>query len=149
MELIIGKIEKILDYYAKKTTGNYFGFELMPPASYVTFNELNRFRWESKKLTRFKNRYEGNVIIDLTAWNDGNFTCHEFEAFMYYLKDNPGYVCTFASEKNLDPLLLKRLEGLFGEINQISFLTPQNNAKKRNIGFTIDNKEENDVREQI
>ena len=149
IEFLMGNFEKVREHYERKTSGKHFEFELTPPAgTNGTFNEINRFRWESKQLTRFKNQYEGHVLIDLTAWNDNNCLCDEFDAFMYYLKDNPGYLCTFTSEKQAGHELIKNLDEIFGEIKQISFITDKPATQKRTIGFTADeNKEEPNVRE--
>lgn len=88
MVVIQGTYEKIIRYYESSTNGNYFEFTFPYVGHNEIFRELDRFLWESKHILRFQNAYAGNVLIELSGWNNRseNDFNEYFEAFMYFLR---------------------------------------------------------------
>lgn len=88
MNVIQGKYETIINYFEEMKPGEYFEFTFSYVSREERFRELDRFLWESKHLLRFRNEYSGDVIIDMTQWNNRNeYDYNEyFDAFMFFLK---------------------------------------------------------------
>ena len=88
MVVIQGDYENAIRYCDKITDGAFFEFDFSYVDLNERFRELDRFIWESKHTLRFQNEYRGNVIVELSGWNDkSEYEFNEyFDAFMYYLK---------------------------------------------------------------
>lgn len=132
IELIQGQYEKTKEYYERNVSQNYFEFDFAYVPSNNVFRELDRFIWESKhQMTRFLNHYSGPVLIDLTAWNNNELNCY-FDAFMYFLKDNECYQCSFITQEACSQALEDKLRSFF-EIKITSIELKR--SEKRVIGF--------------
>ena len=129
------------DYEVVKKTldgGSYFEFELQ----YENCdNELNRFLWESRKeKAKYKNRYLGDIVIDLSKWNN-RIDKPFFEAFQYFLLDMDNNL-TFILDDKPSKLLLQTLEKRFSlMIKELSLTKHSNECKK--IGFYCEEEKEN------
>jgi len=144
IKVIQGKYEKAKKHYREYMLNDFFEFHLVYASTYEKFRELDRFIWESKHdKTRFKNSYKGPVLIDITEWNS-NVLNEYFDAFMYYLKDNPYLECTFIVQDICSENLKKKLEYFF-EISIDELETRNENTTKR-IGFYISEEAKDCVR---
>lgn len=85
MILIQGDFPKAKKY-ANELMGNYFDFHFPYVEEQLTFREINRFNDESRRLTRFKNKYTGKAVINLTEWADKPLNSY-FRAFSYFIMD--------------------------------------------------------------
>ena len=142
MEIIQGKYEKAKRYYESFHT-DYFEFEFVYVPQDSHLREIDRFRWESRyEKTRFKNVYKGDVLIDLTEWNDAPDSSH-FDAFMYFLKDKEEYNCTFLVRNTATKSLKKKLEEFF-DLSLVDFSESQP-CEMRTIGFVGGEKEDANV----
>ncbi len=134
MKLIQGSYGKTIEYCAKMFDGKFFEFELPYVSTDNHFCEIDRFLYESRHTLRFKNHYEGNVVIDLSDWNDRDKVNNYFESFMYFLKDNADiYNCVFIVDKKCSSKIIKMLKELF-EIEITELDVPATETKTR-IGF--------------
>ena len=88
MVVMQGNYEEAIRYCESKTNGEYFEFVFPYVEQEERFRELDRFLWESRHCLRFQNEYDGNVLIELSGWNDkSKFDFNEyFDAFMYFLR---------------------------------------------------------------
>lgn len=132
-DIILGSYENAKRMYEQKNGKNYFEFEFSFVDQSQNFREINRFLWESKhEMTRFKNRYSGPVLIDLSQWNDEQPNIY-FDAFMYFLKDSEDIEVTFAVDNDLSHQLKKRIEKLF----ELEIITLDREVEKEEarIGF--------------
>ncbi len=144
IKLIQGKYEIAKQYYKEDMNQDFFEFHFVYTSANEVFRELNRFVWESRHYkTRFKNRYEGPALIDITEWNQGKLNDY-FDAFLYFIKDSPHLECTFIVQEICSQELLKKLESFF-EIN-IEKLEVRNDKSKRQIGFCLKEEEKENVR---
>ena len=142
--LIQGKYEKVKTFYEKNMAKKYFEFQLAYVSQNEVFREIDRFLWESRhQMTRFKNNYQGPVLIDLSCWNENELNIY-FEAFMFFLKDNGFYECTFMIQEECCKELLEKLKEFF-EIS-VTSLNIEKKAKKMTIGFVVTEKEIENVR---
>ena len=139
MTIITGTYERVKKEYEAKTGEPYFEFYFpFVKESERHFSEIDRFLWESRKLTRFKNRYEGEVLVDVSEWNEpGKGNNRFFNAFMYFLKDfsiQHNRVTLMADQPCCDALLL-RLQRFF-TIEEIC-LEPHKAQQPTKIGFIM------------
>jgi len=137
--ILQGPYAASLDYIS--ATGEpFFKFCLAYTEPHMTFEEIDRFLWESRhEMTRFKNRYEGHVLVDLSAYNDR--LAHElsdyFNAFLYFLRGNPEYIVTFTTEEKCSDSLREALERHF-TLEIITLEGAENKKSPRIAGFTAD-----------
>lgn len=144
VKLIQGNYEKAKKHYEKSGKCDYFEFHLAYTPTNETFREIDRFLWESRhQKTRYRNRYEGPVLIDLSSWN-GKETNTYFDAFMYFLKDNSSFECTFIVQKQCSAQMEQKLESFF-KIKK-TVLEQNSIPSKRTIGFDTEGKEDEYVR---
>lgn len=135
INLILGKYELAISYYRQQMHEDCFEFHFTYVPRDERFRELDRFIWESRHTkTRFKNKYAGPVLIDITEWNF-EIPNDYFTAFMFYLKDNPDLECTFLAENEISSILLQKLSAFF-EVNVIKLETRE--TVHTNIGFYIE-----------
>lgn len=89
MVVIQGNYENAIRYCDFITGGEYFEFVFPYVEQEERFRELDRFLWESKHCFRFQNEYSGNVLVELSGWNDkSKYDFNEyFDAFMYFLRN--------------------------------------------------------------
>ena len=143
VEIIQGKYERAKKHYEASKHKDYFEFEFPYVDLQSSFREIDRFLWESRhEKTRFKNRYAGDVLIDITDWNNRQLSLY-FDAFMYFLKDNEDYKCTFMVRDCCSAALKERLEEFF----ELSFVDLLGGVKTeiRTIGFVSGEKEATNV----
>lgn len=86
MKIIQGEYRKSKEYILKELNDDYFEFNLPYVDENSVFKEINRFNDESKKCTRFKNKFSGNVVVNLSEWVNNPINEY-FNAFMYFLVD--------------------------------------------------------------
>jgi len=86
MILIQGDYSKSKKYADDLMQSEYFEFHFPYVEEQVTFREINRFNDESRRLTRFKNKYTGKVVINITEWADKPLNSY-FRAFSYFIMD--------------------------------------------------------------
>ena len=103
--------------------------------------KLARFIWDSRhRETRFKNSFEGNLVLDITAWC-GQCPNEYLDAFLYYLKDREDKIhCVMICESDIEPQILSAVERLWTvDVIDLS-ADPDVGAgrKKRSIGFSMD-----------
>lgn len=153
MKILSGDRKKSFDYCDRVFNKDYFTFSFMYVEKGERFSEIDRFLDESIKKTRFSNEYKGNVVIDLSEWNESDDFNRFFNAFMYFIKDKTEvyktYACIFVSDTPCSENLLAAMNKFFS-IREIS-MSGEQRSKKRKIGFDItESKEEKcDVRIQI
>lgn len=141
VKLIQGKYEAAKKSYLDGMSKDFFEFHFNYVSTNEIFRELDRFMWESRHdKTRFKNRYEGPVLIDLTEWNQ-NEQNEYFDAFMYYLKDNAYLEYTFIVQDECEKEFLDRLVFFFEiSIEELEFRKER--TKQRRIGFCFEEEKE-------
>lgn len=143
--LIQGEYEKAKDYYKSTMLNDYFEFHFVYTSTNEVFRELDRFIWESKhQKARFKNRYAGPVLIDLTEWNSSEPNEY-FDAFLYYLKDHVYLECTFIVQNLCDECFLEKIRSFF-EIYVVELEIQKGKDQKRRIGFYIEERNDDNVR---
>lgn len=153
MKILSGNLEKAYSYCDKVFNEDYFTFLFMYTERGERFSEIDRFLDESGRKSRFSNEYIGNVVVDLSEWNESDDFNRFFNAFMYFIKDKTEVyktlTCIFISDTPCTEKLIDAVNKFF-PIREISMSNEQK-AKKQKIGFDIsDNKEEKcDVRIQI
>ena len=141
MKIITGSYEKVKKEIEKLIGNDYFEFFFPYVEDSVDrFREIDRFLYESRKHTRFKNRYVGNIVIDITDWN--NRECNKyFDAFMYFVKDNTDLNrFIFTVDKPSSRELIERLS-VFFTINEKSLETMKPKQKIK-IGFALPEEKE-------
>ncbi len=145
MELIQGEYIKIKQYLHK--TKQCFPFEFALPFvdERQTFQEINRFLDESKKMAHFKNQYTGGAIIDVTEWCENPINTY-FAAFLYFLFDrelaSKQNKHIFISEKMCSKELTNAIASIFDPVNAIDLGVKRGN--KAPIGFTAYIEQEDD-----
>ena len=141
MKLIQGEYIKNKRYVNRLLNDTYFEFNFSYTEENVAFKEINRFNDESKQLTRFKNRYTGDVVIDITEWVDKPGNTY-FTAFMYFILERMlDYSCSkiiFTSEKECSKEFIAELEDYFMDIEIIDLGVKKKEACQQNIGFAVD-----------
>ncbi len=139
VKLVQGTYRKAKEYIHTALKGSYFEFYFPYVDENAIFREINRFNDESKKLTRFKNKYTGDVVVNLTDWVDKPINEY-FSAFMYYLVDRTlefkNSKLIFTSEKICPREFLTTIENYFdSKIQLIDLGVKTNDIKKHSIGF--------------
>lgn len=143
MYLVQGKYSEAIAKCQKILDGDYFEFEFLYTDESERFREIDRFLYESRHTLRFENEYRGNVVIDISGWNEK--TNLYFDAFMYFLKDNADkYCCVLISNKKCSSKTIEKLNDLF-EIDDIQLNLPDEKKKVR-MGFVDDEGSEVNVR---
>jgi len=143
MRLIHGDYEKCIEYCREMAGEEFFEFDFPFVSSDEKFRELDRFLWESRhQHTRFQNRYEGRVVIDITAWNK-RYPNEYFEAFLYFLKGNEDiYSCVMISAEPYSHEVLEKLGKLF-KIKEVQLDgASRSKNKKPKMGFAPSKEEE-------
>lgn len=136
MLLVQGTYQKIHHYCNDIFKTNYYEFCFSYVENNERFREIDRFIWESKHFhTRFKNRYTGQVVVDLTAWSNKEPNEY-YEAFLYFLKDYEPHceLCFITSEQYQEPTyaMLKKMFNV-----KTVDLGIENVKVERTIGFSI------------
>lgn len=135
MYLVQGKYSETIKKCQKILDGDYFEFEFLYMDESLRFREIDRFLYESRHTLRFENEYRGNVVIDISDWNE-KINLY-FDAFMYFLKDNADkYCCVLISNKKCSDKTIEKLNDLF-TIEEICLSLPEE-KKTVKIGF-VDN----------
>ena len=146
MKLIQGEYRKSKEYILIELKNDYFEFNLPYVDENSDFKEINRFNDESKKCTRFKNKYSGNVVVNLSEW--ANKPLNEyFIAFMCFLVDRTlelkNSKLIFICEQICSQELICTIEDYFDEKIQLIDLGVKTKDRRRaTIGFVdeINNK---------
>lgn len=140
MYLVQGSYENAISYCRGITRNAGFEFCFTYVSENEVFKEINRFIWESKHMhTRFKNKYKGSVVVDISQWCDKEPNLY-FDAFMYYLKDNStDYKIDFIADKECPKSLVEYLQTFF-ELDVID-LGIKKVKEKTKIGFRIGTEE--------
>ena len=142
MELISGSYEKVKHECEKMIGKEYFEFFFPYVEDNVDrFREIDRFLYESRKQTRFKNSYVGNVVIDISDWNNRSSFNKYFDAFMYFIKDNMNLNrFIFTADKPCNRELFERLQKYF-KIEEMC-LEAVKPKQKIKIGFALPEEKE-------
>ncbi|MBQ8000285.1 MAG: hypothetical protein IJ298_03600 [Ruminococcus sp.] len=143
MILIQGSYPKAKKHANKLMNSSYFEFYFPFVDESVTFREINRFNDESRRLTRFKNKYTGNVAINITEWADKPLNRY-FIAFAYYILDRTLELCDskvmLICECTCSQAFLNELEEHFGDkIELVDLGTKDRESDRRRIGFVTCN----------
>lgn len=144
MYLLQGDYKKVKGFCNDLFTNGYFEFEFSYVSENERFREIDRYLWESRhECTRFKNRYEGDIVIGLNEWNKNDPNKY-FDAFMYFIKDCQKFThsCILFVEDYVSESLLTSLKKHFDIITKEMGLDVKENKSKRKIGFYIENNEE-------
>ena len=143
MKIITGSYEKVKQECSKYVDNTCFEFYF----SYVSdsverFREIDRFLYESRKRTRFKNKYIGDIVIDVSDWNNEEKLNNYFDLFMYFVKDNMEHNrFILTADKQCSKALLLRLKRFF-KLEEVC-LEPAKLDSKIKMGFALpDDKEE-------
>ena len=131
INLLCGDDKNVMAKCERIFPDGFFSFSVSTDSH---FSEIDRFLDESMANTRFRNYYTGNVVLDLSEWNKNCEFGEQFNAFMYFIKDNTDkYNCVFIIDSF--------------EIEQIS-LGFSKTFQKVKMGVTVSDgtKEENNVR---
>lgn len=145
MELIEAEYIWSTAHCKKKFPNGYFEFRLSYGSRPEYFREFDRFHWTSRhQCTRFKNRYTGPVVVDLSEWaEESPNAC--LTDFLYYLSDKFGSKdCVLISEKPVGKELLAHIEKTIVLDRKILKLKPKELSSKRVIGFQAELKEEHE-----
>lgn len=136
MNIYIGKYENCINLCRKDYLDGFFEFDLPYVSENDRFREIDRFLWESRHLTRFKNRYTGPIVVDISTWNE-KFPNDYFKAFLLFIKDIESQLCpcTFISSNMCCEQIISSLKNVF-DINIISLESNKNKGTK--IGFLTD-----------
>lgn len=134
MKILSSHRQKAFDYCDKAFGKDYFTFSFMYTEKGERFSEIDRFLEESLKKTRFSNEYKGNVVIDLSEWNESDGFNRFFEAFMYFIKDKTEvyktYTCIFVSDTPCSENLLTAMNKFFST-REISMSGEQKQQKQK------------------
>ena len=137
LKLICGSYSDCIGYCKTHSKSEPFIFKLAYADDNMPFKELNRFVWESRhRYTRFKNRYSGNAVIDMSDWTNERAN-DKLYAFLYFLKDREELIsCVFISENECGRSFCEAVERLFDfeRVNLPSMIKNATRAKR--IGFT-------------
>ncbi len=136
MRLIHGEYCEAVAYCRKMIKSDFFEFDFPFVPMSENFREIDRFLWESRhQCTRFRNRYDGPAVIDITDWNSQHPNDY-FDAFLYFLKNSEKSItCTFISSEPFSQAVLDRISRLF-KVKEISLGKDSRPARKnRTIGF--------------
>lgn len=140
MKIIIGSYEKVKDRCLKIFPGGYYDFNFLYVSENERFREIDRFLYESRHLLRFKNEYTGNVVIDISEWNNKILNRY-FDAFMFFVKDNLNRInCVFVINEKCNDELIAKLKSFFN-IEQVLLQLPKEQPKVK-IGFAINEEKE-------
>lgn len=143
MRLIQGDYGKIKKYMNDNMGSTYFEFNLPYVDDNCVFKEINRFNDESRCITRFKNKYSGDVMVDITEWIDKSVNEY-FEAFSYFILDRmlefPSSKFFLTCEKECTQEFLSVLEDCFKDDIQVIDLGVRKKtlSSKRVVGFVLD-----------
>ena len=138
-DLVIGSCAECSAYCKSHFKKRYFAFTFSYVSTDTHFREIDRFLWESKhRCTRFRNRYIGPVVIDMSEWSDRQSNEY-FDAFMYFLLDNhDSFNILFVSQTEFRPDISKTMSRYF-DIDKIylpsASLSP---SGTKLIGFDIE-----------
>lgn len=136
MKIITGNYRDVRDECEKLYPEGYFEFVFACCDENSRFREIDRFLYESRKTLRYQREYVGNVVVDITAWNDTELNSL-FDAFMYLLKDGKEkYRVAFTMGNRSSDKLLKRLNDVFEGDIQVVDLHLDVEPMKHKIGFT-------------
>lgn len=120
--------------------GGFFEFRLSYGSRPEIYREFDRFHWTSRhQCTRFRNRYTGPVVVDISEWakEDPNACLTDF---LYYLEDNYNSVgCVLISEKPCSKELLAHIEKTVTIHKKVQRLESSEKTK-RIIGFCTSEK---------
>lgn len=146
MEIIQGSFEKIAEHMHKNLGGEFFEFVLPYVGENYRFEEINRFNDESRQFVRFKNEYDGNTAVEITAWTDQPLNEY-FEAFVYFLRDRmlkyPNSLLVLTSEKACCEDFIRMLEQLFAqEMCIVDLGVKSKEPEKITIGFAFEDPSE-------
>lgn len=144
INLLCGDDKNVMAKCERIFPDGFFSFSVSTDSH---FSEIDRFLDESMANTRFRNYYTGNVVLDLSEWNKNCEFGEQFNAFMYFIKDNTDkYNCVFIIDSFCTYEFITKLKDFF-EIEQIS-LGFSKTFQKVKMGFTVSDgtKEENNVR---
>lgn len=142
MKLIQGNYEKALEKCKKELNDDYFEFCFSYVSTSEVFREINRFLWESRhQCTRFKNRYVGPVVIDISDWST-RYPNDYFDAFMYFVKSNMNQMnFVFISNDFCSNAITDRLNEFF-KIRIIDVVRRKSSKTKKNVIGFVDTQEE-------
>ena len=145
MQLIQGNKYSNKMLLKKITEGDYFEFSLCYTDNESIRGEFERFREQSRKKTRFKNRYEGPVAVDLSEWNDTQNIY--LEKFLYCLFDySRNSLVVLTIEKECSQELLCYIKNVFEEVKilksgECKTLNYPYKGKMKQVGFVMKEKE--------
>lgn len=141
MELIFADYAQAISHCRAVFGQRFFEFYFTYTPMQDRFREIDRYLWESKHAcTRFANRYDGPVVIDLSDWSSAAPNDY-FDAFLYFLKDQIDEDrCILISDKQCETAILKRLEKLF-RLERTDRLEPSAETRVRKIGFCAQEEE--------
>lgn len=153
MYLLQGDYNKVKTHCKDFFENDYFEFELSYVPENEKFREIDRFLWESRhECTRYKNKYNGNLVVGLTEWNS-NASNKYFDAFMYFLKDYLRFArsCVLFVEEQASESLLSAVGKHFCIVKKELSLTVKQGKKTRRIGFYLesDERSDNNVRSKV
>ncbi|MBO5935264.1 MAG: hypothetical protein J6Q94_07215 [Clostridia bacterium] len=143
MKLIQGNYEKAIRQCQKELKSDYFEFCFSYVSANEDFREIKRFLWESKnQCTRFRNRYIGPAVIDITEWSR-KYPNEYFDAFMYFIKSNMEQMqFIIISHNYCNKEITERLEEFFNiRVVDVDRRKSANNKKKNVIGFVYTQEE--------
>lgn len=143
MELIEAEYAWSSAHCKKKYPNGFFEFRLSYGNRPEYFREFDRFDWISRhQCTRFKNRYTGPVVVDISEWAaESPNTC--LTDFLYYLTDN-SKDCVLISEEPIKKELLTHIEKAVSIDRKIQRLKSREPSSKCVIGFRAEEKEESE-----
>ena len=136
MDLIQGNYEESIFQCQMRFPNGFFAFCFAyTPSSESHFREIDRFLWESRHECRFKNRYQGPCVVDITSWS-GQYPNIYFDTFLYFLKDIiADNQCVLITQTECIHSVVDRLSDFFN-INIITLDNSKLHNKKTNrIGF--------------
>lgn len=135
MEYIEADYQWMMNYCKEKFPNGFFEFRLGYGSRSEVYNEFNRFHWTSRHTgTRFKNKYDGPLVLDISEWADESpNTC--LTDFLYYLADSfSPDACIIISEKTCSKELVDHIDKVLPIEKRICLLKEKNQAY-RVIGF--------------
>ena len=142
MEYVEAEYLWSLEHCKKLFPNGYFEFRLAYGSNPESYREFDRFHWSSRhQCTRYKNRYTGPVVVDLSEWaEDAPNTC--LTDFLYYLTDTfADQDCVLITEKPCNKKLLEHIEKTVS-IHRKNQKLKETENDKRVIGFSASGKED-------
>lgn len=142
MELIEADYAWSAAHCRKKYPNGFFEFRLSYGNRPEHYREFDRFHWTSRhQCTRFKNRYTGPVVVDISEWaSESPNTC--LTDFLYYLMDKcDAKDCVLISEEPIKKELLTHIEKTVSIDRKIQKLKSKEPSSKCVIGFRVEEKE--------